>query len=298
MRIVRGIFSGIFSFVLVITLIALGIAITVNLTILNPNFIISELDKLDIYSILTDQVRDQIPTEEPYIAQIADETITELEPWLKDQVNTVIYEGYAYLKGDQELNIVIPLKQVRTCAKDNVEQAVLESPPPELEGASQSQIQAFLSYIYAEIDNQIPPQIEINEALLGPEITTPLQQARQIVGYIQLGYKALIGLAVLLILFIALLQWWHIKPIARYVGIPFTTAGALSLISTIAARSLIPSFIPSTIPVEIPPEIMSRLPQLIADFTSPLQIYSIALLIAGIGLIVLSIKLKPPSYVA
>ncbi|MFB0556589.1 MAG: hypothetical protein ACETVW_01875 [Dehalococcoidia bacterium] len=292
MRIVRGIFSGIFSFVLTVTLVALGIVITVNLTILNPNFIISELDKLDIYSIVADQVKNQIPAEEPYIAQVVDETITDLEPWLREQTATVIYGGWAYLKGDQELNIVIPLEQVRATIKDNLEQAILESLPPELEGFSESQIQAFLSQIYAEIDSQIPQQIEIDETSLGPEITTQLQQARQIAGYIELGYKALIGLAALLILLIALLQWWHVKPIARYVGIPFTTAGALSLISTIVARSLIPNIIPS----EVPPEIVSTLSPLITDFTSPLQTYGIALLIAGIGLIVLSIKLKSPGY--
>ena len=292
MRIVRGIFSGILSFVLVVTLVTLGIVITVNLTILNPNFIISELDKLDIYSIIANQVREQIPAEEPYIAQVIDETITDLEPWLKEQTATVIYSGCAYLKGDQELNIVISLEQVRTTIKGNVEQAMLESPPPELEGASQSQIQAFLSQIYAEIDNQIPQQIEINETSLGPEVATQLQQARQIVSYIELGYKALIGLAALLILLIALIQWWYVKPIARYIGIPFTMVGITGLVSTIAARSLIPS----AIPFEMPPEIMSRLPQLIADFTSPLQIYGIGLLIAGIGLIVLSFKLKSPGY--
>ncbi|MDH5364393.1 MAG: hypothetical protein OEZ07_00115 [Dehalococcoidia bacterium] len=292
MRIVRAIFSGIFSFVLTVTLVALGIVITVNLTVLNPNFIISELDKLDIYSIVADQVKNQIPAEEPYIAQVVDETITDLEPWLREQTATVIYGGWAYLKGDQELNIVIPLEQVRATIKDNLEQAILESLPPELEGFSESQIQAFLSQIYAEIDSQIPQQIEIDETALGPEITTQLQQARQIVGYIELGYKALIGLAALLILLIALLQWWHVKPIARYVGIPFTTAGALSLISTIVARSFIPDIIPS----EVPPEIVSTLSPLITDFTSPLQTYGIVLLIAGIGLIVLSIKLKSPDY--
>jgi len=292
MRIVRGIFSGILSFVLVVTLVTLGIVITVNLTILNPNFIISELDKLDIYSIIANQVREQIPAEEPYIAQVVDETIADLEPWLKEQTATVIYGGCAYLKGDQELNIVIPLEQVRTTIKDNVEQAILESPPPELAGVPQSQIQVFLSPICAEIDSQIPQQIEINETSLGPEVATQLQQARQIVSYIELGYKALIGLAALLILLIALIQWWHVKPIARYIGIPFTIVGITGLVGTIAARNLISR----AIQFEIPPEIMSRLPQLIADFTSPLQIYSVGFLIAGIGLIILSIKLKSPGY--
>jgi len=296
MHIVRGIFSGIFGFLLTVTLIALGIVITFNLTMLNPDFVISEFNKTDAYSIIANQVREQIPTEDPYIARIADESITELEPWLEVQVNAVIYNGYAYLKGNQELNIVIPLEEVRTCVKDNVDQVVLESLPPELEGVTQSQIQAFLMPIYAEIDSQIPPQIEINEALLGPEVTAQLQKTQQIVGYIEIGYKALIGLAALLIFLIALLQWWHVKPISRYIGIPFTIAGALSLIGSILARSLIPSFLPGTIPLEIPPEIMSILPPLITDITSPLQIYSIALLIVGIILIVLSIKLKPPGY--
>jgi len=93
MRIVRNVFSGIFSFVLVVVLIVLGIVVTVNLTILNPNFVISELNKSDVYSIIVDQVKKQLPEEEPYIAQIADETITDLEPWFKEQVDVVIYKG-------------------------------------------------------------------------------------------------------------------------------------------------------------------------------------------------------------
>lgn len=290
MRIVTGVFSGIFSFVLAAALVALGIVITLNLTILNPDFAISEIDKLDAYSIITDKVREQIPTEEPYMAQIVDETITELEPWLRDQTNIALYGIYAYLKGDQELNIVIPLAQVRTCLKENVEQAILESLPPEFEGASHSQIQAFLSLVYAEIDNQIPQQIELKEASLDPEVTAQFQKARQIVGYIQLGYKLLIGLAVLMILLIALIQWWQIKPIALYVGIPMAIAGAVSLVGSIISGTLISGLLH-----DIPPEIMPILPQLITDATRPLRIYGIVLLITGIGLIVLSIKLNPPS---
>lgn len=288
MRIVRGIFSGIFSFILVVALIALGVVITINHTILNPDFVIAELDKLDIYSIITDQLKGQLPQEEPYIAQVVDETVAELKPWLKEQTATVVYSGYAYLKGEEELNIVIPLEQVRASLKENLAQAIRESPPPELEGVSSSQIEIFISQAYAEIDSQIPQQIEVNEALLGPEIVTPLQKAKEIISYIELGYKALIGLAALLVLFIALLQWWHAKPITRYIGIPFTIAGAISLIGALLARFIIFQIIP----VDIPAEIAAMLPQLISDFSYPLLIYSIGILIVGIALIVVSVKLK------
>ena len=124
MNVVRGIFSGIFSFVLVVFLVTLGIVVTINHTILNPDFVISELDKLDAYSIIADQVKTQLPEEEPYIVQVIEETLAELEPWLKDQTATVVYSGYAYLKGKEELNIVIPLEQVRANLKENLSPAI------------------------------------------------------------------------------------------------------------------------------------------------------------------------------
>lgn len=288
MNVVRGIFSGIFGFILVIALVTLGIVITINHTILNPNFVISELDKLDAYSIIADEVKNQVPREEPYIAEIIDETLAELEPWLREQTIAAVNSGYAYLKGEGELNIVIPLEQLKTSLKDNLAQAIRESPPPELEGLSSSQIEAFISQACAQIDRQIPQQIEVNEALLGPEIVTQLHKAREIIGYIEIGYKALIGLAALLILIIALIQWWRVKPIARYVGISFTTAGVPSLVAAIVARH----FDLQAIPFDIPPGIAAKLPQLISDCAYPLQIYSAGILIVGIGLIVLSVKLK------
>jgi len=168
MNVARGIFSGFFSFILVIALIALGIAVTINYTILNPDFIISELDKLDVHSIIMDQVRSQLPEEEPHMTKMIAEVATDLEPWLKKQTTDVIYAGYAYLKKDEELNIVISLEQVKTSIKGKLAQAVREFPPPELEGATQSQIDFFLSQVYGEIDSQIPEKIEINEAFLGP----------------------------------------------------------------------------------------------------------------------------------
>jgi len=291
MRIVRGIFSGIFSFILVVVLVILGIVVTINLTILNSSFATSELDKLDAYSIIADQVESQLSKSEPYIAQVVHETLINLEPWMKEQVTVIVPGGYAYLKGEEELNIVISLEQVKTVFKENITQAIQESPPPELEGATLSQIEAFISQACAQIDSQIPQQIEINEALLGSEIVTQLQRAKEIIGYIELGYKALIGLALLLVLIIALIQWWHAKSITRYIGISFTITGVISFVGTIAARSLIPQ----AVQFDIPPEIGAKLPQLISDFTYPLQIYGVGFLIVGIGLIVLSVKLKFPS---
>lgn len=286
MNIVRGVFSGLFSFILVFALVALGIVVTINHTILHPDFVISEIDKLDIYPVIVEQVRTQLPENEPYMAEIFDEVAAELEPWLKEQAAEVIYAGYAYLKGEQGLNIVIPLEQAKTSIKQNLAQTIRESPPPELEGAPQSQIESFISQAYAVIDKQVPEQIEINEAFLGAEIVTQLQKAKEIVAYIELGYKALIGLSALLILLIALIQWWRPKPIARFTGIAFTIAGVISLVVALTARFIVSQIIPA----DIPAELTALLPQLINDISYPLLIYSVGILVVGIGLIVLSVK--------
>ena len=290
MNIARGIFSGLFSFILVVTLVALGIALTINHTILNPNFVISEIDKLDVQSIIVEQVKSQLPEGVPYMAEIFDEVVAELKPWLKEQTSEVIYAGYAYLEGDEELNIVIPLEQVKSSIKDNLAQAMRESPPPELEGLPQEQIEFVIALACAQVDSQIPQQFKINEALLGTEMVTQLQKAREIVAYIKLGYKVLIGLSALLVLLIALIQWWRAKSIARFTGISFTVAGVISLIAALAARSIIFQIIPA----DIPAELTALLPQLISDISYPLLIYSIGILVVGIGLIVLSIKLRAP----
>lgn len=290
MNIARGIFSGLLSFILVIALFTLGIALTINHTILNPNFVISEVDKLDVHSIIVEQVKSQLPEGVPYMAEIFDEVAAELKPWLKEQTTEVIYAGYAYLEGDEELNIVIPLEQVKTSIKDNLAQAMRESPPPELEGLPQDQIEFIIALACAQVDSQVPQQFEINEALLGADTVTQLQKAREIVADIKLGYKVLIGLSALLVLLIALIQWWRAKSIARFTGIAFTIAGVISLIAALAARLIIFQIIPA----DIPAELTALIPQLISDISHPLLIYSIGILAAGIGLIVLSIKLSSP----
>jgi hypothetical protein len=234
-----------------------------------------------------------MPEDQPLMTEVVEKTLTDLEPWLKEQLPIVIQGGYAYLKGGEELNIIIPLGQVKDTLKENLTQAIRESPPPELEGASSSEIEDFASQAWIEMNKQmqIPEQFEINESLLEPEMLVQIQQVKEIIGYVQLSYKALIGLVILLILIIALIQWWQAKAITRCAGISFDIAGVISLVGAIVSKN----FILQSLQLDIPPEIGAKLPQLISDFLSPLQIYSIGILIAGILLIVLSIKLKYPS---
>jgi len=85
MSIVRGFFSAIFAFLLTINLVFLGIAIAVNSTALNPDFVVSEMDKLDVYYLATNQMKAQLPTaelpiEDAYLTQLIDKPPADLKP--------------------------------------------------------------------------------------------------------------------------------------------------------------------------------------------------------------------------
>ena len=296
MKIFNGIFSVLLGLLLTVTLIILGGIITLENTILNTDFVISEMEKLDAYSIITDRVKlqlhEQLPIEVPYVEKIIDKTIIELKPWFNKQVDYIIYEGYAYIKGKQNLHIVISLIEVKEIIQENVEEAIEEFLLPELEAFPPDITQLLISQIYAEIDKQIPEQIEIDEALLGTEIVLQLHQVRKTVGYILVGEKIVIGLTVPLIFFIVLLQWWRLKPIALYTGIPFITAGAFTIVATLN----IGRFIPDLLPLELPAEIISVMPAVASDVFSILRIYGIIILIIGIALTLLYGKLRAEDY--
>jgi len=104
MKILKGIATGILSFLLFLSLVIFGITLIANQTLLNPDFIISELDKLDtqtlVEEILSEQENGPDFSEEIETALL--DTIVELEPVIKEQVYAAIDDTYDYLLGKRE----------------------------------------------------------------------------------------------------------------------------------------------------------------------------------------------------
>lgn len=294
MGILRGFLSFFLCSLLVLCLFILGIITTISLTILNPEFVTSELDKFDIYSVVIDKFTAQLPIEGAQEA--IDTIITDLKPWLKEQTNTAIYAGYAYLKGNRELNIVIPLESLKLSLKQNLRQYAISSLPPELAGLPEDVIETYLSQAYDKIDTLIPKQFEITETSLGKETMAVLEQAKQIVSYIKLTYVAAVVLAILMVLFIAMVHRWRTKPLARSIGISFITVGITTAIMVIISRA--GDTIANLLPInnELIPGLQEKLAQLVTEVTAPLLIYGIAFLITGIILIIISVLVKSPEY--
>jgi hypothetical protein len=294
MSAVRGFFSGVFGFLLFDAFVLLGIIISLNLTILNPDFVTAELEKFDVYSAVIEQAKTRLPDQQFISTETVDELVSELKPWFEEQSNTVIHAVYAYIEEDHELNVTISLEPVRAAVKENVRESVINSLPPELQGASQSQIDAYMSQIYTGIDNVIPSSFVLNEGVAGSQIMTQLEQVKKIVGYIDTAYKALIAAAVLLVLLIALVYWWQPKPITRSIGITFTLVGVACILGPLLDYLIVQvlnQFIGTS---GLTSGIQAKLPQLVADLTVPVRMYGIGFLGSGVVLVAISFLFRSP----
>jgi len=290
MNVLKGVALGILSFLLFLSLSVFGLALTLNYTILNPDFVVSEVDRLDISALAEEVLAEQIPEEEEFMVGFLDTAVADLEPWIKEQVSVVTYSSYDYLLGkSQSLSVTIPLEPVKESLRETLREAIIKSPPPQLEGLPPAEIEQYSNQLYQEISQQIPSTFEFNESLLTPEIWAQFQQIRQAIGYFQLGYKLLIGFILLLILGIVLINR-EVKGATRGIGITFLSYGVLWYAGTFVAKHFAGTQMAQ---LDIPPYLQGWLPQLLDDLIAPLGMFSLGLLIAGVVLIVVSFVYKP-----
>jgi hypothetical protein len=291
MSAVRGFFSGVFCFLLFVVLVLLGLITSLNLTVLDADFVTAELEKLDVYSTIIDQARTLVPSQ-PFIdTKMIDELAVELEPWLQEQADTVIHAVYGYLKEGRNLSLNISLETVRVAVKEKVAAAVADAPPALLQGATQSQIDAYLSQIYAGIDDAIPSNFVIDGMVAATALKIPLVPIKTAIGYIETAYGALISAAIILVLLITLALWWQPKPIARSAGITLILVGVVCTLGPLLNYILVQFLSQAIGSFGVLTGLQIKLPQLVSDLTAPVRSYGIGFLVAGIALVVVSVLL-------
>ena len=294
MTLARRTAIGFLSFLLFVSLSGFGLAFTINQTALNPDFLVSRLDTLDVSSLAEEVMREQVPEEVVSIVPaelidgVLDDVITELEPWLREQMSAAIYTGYDYLLGRSEnLSLAIDLEPVKERMRDKLWQALLASPPSGFEMIPPAQLERLFNEFYELVSGQIPSTFEANESTLNelsPDIMPVLIQVRRYMGYFQTIYWALIASTALLIMGIILLNR-RVRGATRWIGIPCLISGIVSYAGTFIishfARGLMAQ-------IELPSQLQAWLPQLLNDSLAPLRIYGIVLMAVGTALLIVS----------
>ena len=104
MKILKGVAIGILSFLLFWSLSLFGIALLVNQTVLNPDFVTSQIDKLDVAALVEETISEQEDeeafTEEQATALV--DTIANVEPLIKEGISNATEPVYDYLLGESE----------------------------------------------------------------------------------------------------------------------------------------------------------------------------------------------------
>ncbi|MBN1368316.1 MAG: hypothetical protein JW967_10370, partial [Dehalococcoidales bacterium] len=88
----------ILGIVLFLSLFVFGIAFNLKMTVLNPNFIAAEIDKVPISEIFLDNSAFEmdIPAE---LKASLDKTVVAIEPQLKEEAGNAVKSVYDYLLG-------------------------------------------------------------------------------------------------------------------------------------------------------------------------------------------------------
>ncbi len=284
------------------------LAPTLRKTFLSSNFAASLIDKLDLSSLaagfIKAQLTEQIPKEMNFMVEYLDDaidsTIVELEPTLKAELTDAANPLLDYLVGErQSFSVVIPLEPLKQTLRDKLQRAFVESPPPELAAIPPATREQYFNQLYQQFSQDFPSTFEFDESLLGAKIPSQiaeglstaeaiLAQARQPISIFQSSYKLLIGFMVLLILGIVLISR-QVKYITRSLGTTFLTYGALEYAGIFAGKYFAGTKLPQ---MGIPASLQAWLPQFISEFMAPLEMFSLALLIGGIVLIVVSFVYK------
>ncbi len=289
MKVIKGLVLSLLSLLLFLSLSIFGIAFTLNSTLLDANFVIAEVNKIDM-SALTRELTDmliiqRLPQEVRFLKDAIYGAVTDFAPSLKEQLKTGINSSYDYFLGkSQTLNLTISLEPLKTGLRDRMRQAFLQSPPPQLFGLPPARVDQYFDQLYQQFTQPIPSSFKIDESSLGPQTVELIRQVKQYLGYFQLGYRALIGFMVLLILGIVLINR-QVKKITRELGVNFLVYGALGYLGVFAAKY----FAPMSLPLPgMPQSLQTWLSQFLVDLMAPQEIFSVVLMAGGIILTVVS----------
>ena len=109
MKFLKGLVVFVLSFLLYLSISVFSLVFMLNQTLLNPDFLVSQLNRLDISSLTEEVLSGQVSAEQELMAGVIEDTVAELEPWIKEQAGVIIYSSHDYLMGkSQTLNVVIP----------------------------------------------------------------------------------------------------------------------------------------------------------------------------------------------
>jgi hypothetical protein len=291
MNFLKGLLATLLTFILFLSLAAFGTLFALRSTLLNPDFVVAQVQKLDVAVLVEEvtqgQLGGQIPPEASFMNEALYGAIADNEPYLKEQASTAIYSGFDYLLGKSDrLNVTISLAPVKADMKDRVWhlfQQNKESLPPEVADLPPEMLEQYFEEFYRQFEAEIPSEFAFDESSLPLDVMSVVEIIRQNAGYMETAYYGLIALMVVLVLCLILVHR-SVKGVTRELGVTFLIYGVLEYAGVWATQRYLPSM---SMPA-MPPSLQAWMNGLIADLVAPMQVLGIGLMAAGVVLIIVS----------
>ncbi len=282
---VKGFFSGFFCLLLVSVLSLLGVAITLNLTVLNPDFVVAELKQLGIYSMLTEQLESFLAGQGISGGSV-EAALSGLEPELEEEIGNVVRSIYRSID-EGTTDTAIYLGGIKQIIQDYAARAASLS--PELQNAPTGDMEAVVSRIYSEIGGIVPDTLLLSESSLGAGVVSQFGLINRITAYLRIAPRVLIIPAVVLVLLVCLVHWWQPKPITRAVGAAFITVGVGCVVVSFfgSLGDVLLGHLP--VPPDAYSQFQSSLLRLFNDILRPMRMYGFGFVAVGICLVIVSV---------
>jgi hypothetical protein len=291
MHLLKGMALGFLSFFLFVAVLVFGQAFTINNTVLNPGFISSELEKIDIVSLAQDEILKQIPPQYRQYTRAVKNTLTEIKPWVYQEISRVLNQGFEYLSGDGgKLTINFETTPLKLSLLKNLNQTFLETPPPEFQNLTPQQKTQYLQQLQNEIDKSIPSNVafEVSQESVGAANYKMLLQLQQAISTFHKFYWALILFMFLLVVLIYGIMR-EIRGSSRVLGIVFLADAFICLTNYLILILGLPSYFDA---MKLPAQILSWLPLIIHDLLFPFGIYTLIIGFLGAAFLAVSFIVK------
>ena len=288
MQFLKGLGIGFISFFLAIALFLLWPLVIVHSTVLNPQFIIQQIQSLDINSLAHEITADSLPADaQPYLEQI-DPTLTQIKPWIDSSVTSAVNSAYDYLLGKTDtLNISIETESVKPTLINNFTQAFLANPSSDYVKLSTADKASYLKDLQKQISDAVPSPITFQQSDIPDDVIQKLDLARQIIHAVEVAFWILIGVIVFLIACMIAI-WREMKGSLRTLSIIFLIEGIIGTAAYKFTQQIVPGRLALN---DTPAAIQAWVPHFFNNLILPWGIYSLTLLVLGIFLLVGSIVL-------
>jgi uncharacterized Tic20 family protein len=280
-----------------------------GLTFLSSDFIVAVIDTIDgpqLARIIWEEFEEEIAQESslpeeafPHLVAGFGELLTDLKPWIKEQVEYAAGPIADYLTGEVEsFNVTISLEPLIDGLRGMLLGVFLDFPPDELEGLPPEELEEAFDAFWAEFAGEVlPTTFQIDETVIGKdaplqiasftsEAETILRQAREYVDYVRLAYILSIVVSVLLIAGIVLI-YRNVKGSTRTLGIVFLASGLVVLAMALVGKNVGGVQMLQAM-LAAPPQLQVWASQLLVDLLAPLQWLGIGFIASGITLLVVS----------